>query len=111
MKRIVETSRSDPMVACYIDSSYPALLFFAYKYADNVEAAILANANAGGENVARGSLLGALVGAAHGIVGFPKWSFGLKEQTTIQQEIEQFVHPPAAAVDSISNSVEEVVTN
>jgi hypothetical protein len=35
------------MVACYIDSSYPALLFFAYKYADSVERAVLANANAG----------------------------------------------------------------
>lgn len=56
----------DPMAACYIDSSFPALLHFAYKYADSPEQAILANANAGGENVARGSLLGALIGAAHG---------------------------------------------
>jgi ADP-ribosyl-[dinitrogen reductase] hydrolase len=46
--------------------SFPALLVFAYKYADSFEAAVLANANAGGENVARGSLLGALLGAAHG---------------------------------------------
>ena len=51
------------MVACYIDSSFPALLFMAYKYSDSPEKAILANANAGGENVARGALLGALVGA------------------------------------------------
>jgi hypothetical protein len=35
------------MVACYIDSSFPALLHFAYKYADSPEKAILANANAG----------------------------------------------------------------
>jgi hypothetical protein len=47
IKRMVEQSRSDPMVACYIDSSYPALLFFAYKYANSPEQAILANANAG----------------------------------------------------------------
>jgi ADP-ribosylglycohydrolase len=59
------------MVACYIDSSFPALLHFAYKYADSPEQAILANANAGGENVARGSLLGALMGAAHGMQGWP----------------------------------------
>jgi len=38
------------------------LLFLAYKYADSPERAILANANAGGENVARGSLLGTLMG-------------------------------------------------
>lgn len=43
----VERSRGDPMVACYIDSSFPALLHFAYKYADSPEKAILANANAG----------------------------------------------------------------
>lgn len=59
------------MVACYIDSSFPALLHFAYKYADSPEQAVLANANAGGENVARGSLLGALMGAAHGMQGWP----------------------------------------
>lgn len=35
------------MTACYIDSSFPALLHFAYKYADSPEKAILANANAG----------------------------------------------------------------
>ena len=62
VRHMVEFSRNDPMVACYIDSSFPALLFFAYKYANSPEEAILANANAGGENVARGSLLGALMG-------------------------------------------------
>ena len=64
VRTMVERSNGDPMVACYIDSSFPALLHFAYKYADSPERAVLANANAGGENVARGSLLGALMGAA-----------------------------------------------
>ena len=63
---------TDPMVACYIDSSFPALLHLAYRYADlGPKAALLANANAGGENVARGSALGALFGAAYGVSGFP----------------------------------------
>jgi len=39
------------------------LLLIAYRYADSTGRAILANANAGGENVARGALLGALFGA------------------------------------------------
>ena len=47
MRDSIERSRGDPMVACYIDSSFPALLHFAYKYADSPEKAILANANAG----------------------------------------------------------------
>lgn len=38
VKKMVSSSRGeDPMVACYIDSSFPALLHFAYKYADSPE--------------------------------------------------------------------------
>lgn len=90
---MVNRSRDDPMVACYIDSSFPALLHFAYKYADSTEAAVLACANAGGENVARGSLLGALLGAAHGYPdGFPRWALeGLYQRETILQEIQAFL--------------------
>ena len=79
------------MVACYIDSSFPAMLFMVYKYADSVEKAILANANAGGENVARGAILGTLVGAAHGLEAFPEWSHQLHQKTEIMSEIEAFV--------------------
>ena len=91
VKSMVARSRGDPMVACYIDSSFPALLHFAYKYADSPEDAILANANAGGENVARGSLLGALMGAAHGVEAFPEWSRGLYNGEEIMKEIDTFV--------------------
>jgi len=91
--RMVESSRGrDPMVACYIDSSFPAMLHFAHKYADSAEAAILASANAGGENVARGSLIGALVGAAHGMSGFPEWAKeGLFAKDAITTEISALV--------------------
>jgi len=85
------STSSDPMVACYIDSAFPALLFFAYKYADNLEAAILASANAGGENVARGALLGALLGAAHGMQGFPSWAQELQAYDVIMTEIDSLV--------------------
>ena len=84
----------DPMVACYIDSSYPALLHFAYRYSDapTVEAGVLASANAGGENVARGSLLGALLGAQYGLQGFPDWAIqGLRDKDAIMQEIQSLV--------------------
>ena len=53
---------------------------------------MLANANAGGENVARGSLLGALLGAAHGIENFPIWAQeGLYKKDEIMSEINTFV--------------------
>lgn len=89
---MVSADRGDPMVACYIDSSFPALLHFAYKYSDSPEAAVLANANAGGENVARGSVLGALMGLAHGMSGWPAWTTsGLKAKGEIAAEIDAFL--------------------
>jgi len=84
----VEDSKEDPMSTCWVEENFPALLHFAYKHAENPEAAILANANAGGECVARGSLLGPLLGAAHGMQGFPQWAKdGLKAKTEIENEI------------------------
>ena len=54
------------MTSCPIYSSFPALLFMVYKYADSFERGILASTNAGGENVARGAIIGCLLGASYG---------------------------------------------
>lgn len=88
----VERSRGvDPMTACYLDSSFPSMLHFAYKYADSPEQALLANANVGGENVARGAVLGAVMGAAHGVQGFPDaLRRGLLHHDAIAAEIDAF---------------------
>jgi len=51
--------------ACYPEHGLPLLLYFAQKYNSEVEATLLANANAGGDNVHRGMVLGLLVGAAN----------------------------------------------
>lgn len=45
----------------------------------------------GGENVARGSLVGALLGAAHGIDAFPEWTQKLHQREEIMEEINTFV--------------------
>ena len=80
------------MAACYINDSFYALLFIAYKYSDSSEKAILANANAGGENLARGALLGALFGAQYGMSGIPKWAIeGLLEKESIGNSIKKFI--------------------
>jgi ADP-ribosyl-[dinitrogen reductase] hydrolase len=81
----VKRSYSDPMTACYIDSAFPALLYFAYKYGDDYERMLLASANAGGENVARGALLGALAGARFGLSGTPS---RLREDLLLHRDIE-----------------------
>lgn len=78
--------------ACYIDMSYPAVLYLAHKYSGNFEAAVVANANAGGDNCHRGSVVGALVGAAVGYSGLPdRYKDGLFEEKEIKKEIDEFI--------------------
>ena len=48
--------------ACYITDSWPSVLFLAGKYVQNPKAGILANANLGGDNVHRGTVLATLLG-------------------------------------------------
>lgn len=62
--------------ACYLEDSFPASLYLAWKYADDLEAALVANTNLGGDNCHRGIVVGALVGAG----GAPipaRWERGL----------------------------------
>jgi len=64
--------------ACYVEDSVPAVVYLALKYHDDPENALIANTNLGGDNAARGAVLGALLGAAHGIEKFPdRWVDGL----------------------------------
>jgi ADP-ribosylglycohydrolase len=51
--------------ACYPEHGLPLLLYFAKAYNIDMESALLANANAGGDNVHRGMILGMLLGAAN----------------------------------------------
>lgn len=44
-----------------------------------------------GENVARGALLGALLGAQHGMSAFPAWTHELKNHDAVLAEIDQLV--------------------
>jgi hypothetical protein len=64
--------------ACYVEHSVPAVLFLALKYHNDPEKALVVNTNLGGDNVYRGGVLGALLGAEHGKSGFPRrWVDGL----------------------------------
>mmetsp|Transcript_22002 Transcript_22002/g.48068 ORF Transcript_22002/g.48068 Transcript_22002/m.48068 type:complete len:364 (-) Transcript_22002:589-1680(-) len=56
----------------------PSAYFCASKHPKDFEKAVLASINAGGQNVARGSFVGALVGAEVGVNNIPKgWIEGL----------------------------------
>jgi len=78
--------------ACYIDDSFPSMLYLAFKYADSFEKGVLANTNVGGENCHRGSALGALLGAAAGESGIPdRLKDGLHDSAGIRSEIDAYV--------------------
>lgn len=83
----------DPMVACYIGGAFPALLHFLWKYEpEGIEAALLASANAGGENVHRGAVLGSVLGAAVGVNALPHGLLaGLVHAGEIASDVESFL--------------------
>ena len=71
--------------------SFPGVLYLAYKYHDDFEAAVVANAESGGENCHRGAALGALMGGANP-EGIPqRFKTGLQDTTAIEEEIRSFV--------------------
>jgi ADP-ribosylglycohydrolase len=60
--------------ACYIAESMPASLYLAWKYHDDFDAGVIANAMVGGDNCHRGAVVGSLLGAANGVP--QKWLEG-----------------------------------
>jgi ADP-ribosyl-[dinitrogen reductase] hydrolase len=75
--------------ACYPEHGLPLLLYLATKHNFAVEASLLANANAGGDNVHRGMILGLIVGAAN--ENFPEHlRDGLAARHQLKNEIEGF---------------------
>ncbi len=77
---------TDPMSPCSPEKNLPALLHFALRYPDPIQA-LLASANGGGDNVPRNTALGALLGAEYGLLAFPE-SFRTGLLHTIQIEAE-----------------------
>lgn len=64
--------------ACYLADSVPATLYLAAKYHASPREGLIANTMLGGDNVHRGAVLGALLGAANGEDAWPAdWREGL----------------------------------
>ncbi|GBG27423.1 Hypothetical Protein FCC1311_036442 [Hondaea fermentalgiana] len=96
-------TRGNPMTACYLPQSYPAVLVMVHKHAagnddtscsEAFERAVWANANRGGENVGTGALIGALLGAECGFAQLPSHLVsGLKAQThdDLEARVEAFL--------------------
>jgi len=73
--------------ACYISDSWPSVLYLAYKYADDSRAGLLANTNLGGDNVHRGTVLGAILGLCNRDAVDDLFN-ELKDKDQIQEEIQ-----------------------
>jgi ADP-ribosylglycohydrolase len=75
--------------ACYIADAFPASLYLAWKYADDFEGGIIANANVGGDNCHRGAVVGALLGGAAGISTIPpRFVDGIDDAVRLRSQIE-----------------------
>lgn len=99
LKRAVANQLSDLDVigrllspACYIEDSLPAVLYLAARYSHDFEAALVSNAQVGGDNCHRGAVLGAILGATLGEEAIPKrWLAGLTAHAALEEEIDRFV--------------------
>lgn len=76
---------------CYPEQSLPVLMYLLYKNKFDFKASVLANANAGGDCVHRGIILGMLAGAANEEIPH-ELKMGLADYASINQEIEDFIN-------------------
>ena len=76
--------------ACYPEHGLPLLFSLLYRNGMDFSTSILANANAGGDNVHRGMILGLIAGAKSTKVPH-ELKEGLKDYAEIKSEIEAFV--------------------
>jgi len=90
-------SQQDGISACYLQSSLPPLFDMLLKYStampNDVWTGVLANANSGGENVHRGSILGAVLGASVTMEKIPVHMMvdGLYHKDELAKEIQNFL--------------------
>jgi ADP-ribosylglycohydrolase len=105
LARMAERARTDREIvggkystACYISDSWPSLLYLAYKYRNDLKAALLANTNLGGENAHRGAVLGGIVSLSCGSTA-DNWFERLVDFQAIQSETEALLAPFGQALD------------
>lgn len=75
--------------ACFAENGTPMLIYLAWKFRFDFEKALLANVNAGGDNVHRGMVLGMILGAATASIP-SKLIDGLVAKNELEKEIEAF---------------------
>lgn len=73
----------------------PAAYFYAARFGDDFETAVLTAVNSGGNNMARAGLTGALVGARVGLASIPaRFVSGLEDAATVRADAERALTRP-----------------
>lgn len=93
MARLWDVGKSEPIKvgkASPTEGALPAALYFALKYKDNMPHALIANANVGGDNAARGIVIGMLLGALPGneLPATHRWMTELNALPAVQRLID-----------------------
>jgi ADP-ribosylglycohydrolase len=83
--------------SCPLAGSFPAALQAALAHEDDFVAAVLAAARAGGDNAARAAMIGAWLGARHGLAAVPAtWRERLTARETIARDLARLLATVAA---------------
>ena len=78
--------------SCYLPSTFPSLLHAALKHGDDLPTALLECCRAGGDNASRCAVLGAWLGAVHGVRAIPApWLERLAARTEIEALTERLL--------------------
>ena len=75
LARLWEVGKEEPIKvgkASPVEGALPAAIYFALRYQADLEQALIANANCGGDSAARGIVIGTLLGAVHGESAVPE---------------------------------------
>lgn len=71
-------------LSCHTDGAFPGVCHLLLRYPEDPTAALIANATAGGDNAARGTVLGLVYGAKFPITALPtEWLSGLRARSEI----------------------------
>jgi ADP-ribosylglycohydrolase len=80
-------------LTCHVPDAFPGVCHLLLRHPDDVGAALTANAAAGGDNAARGMIIGMIHGAKPNATPLPHdWLAGLHYYGEIQQLIETITH-------------------
>ena len=72
------------------EGALPGALYFALKYQNSLEDALIANAGCGGDSAVRGMVIGMLLGALHPLSAIPeRWLGALNSRPHVQALFSQ----------------------